>query len=349
MRDFGELNYVKPVLAQARSIIRHIRSNSVLASKLEELQRPEQPIPLICPPGSRHCASMGMCERLMALKGVLGTLVALPVWDAARAQTRADRQTRFDAVKEVLEFDAFWDLLQLIIAGMAPISELLKQADRDQPNIGTAYAAVQQLRESIVEKKLKLCEDPGVAEERRSQVAAIFDERIGFVNQPVYRAAYALNPKYRTERISAEILLDVDAVVVQCMGAEQGQKAMEVFRNDYITGRSITASMEKAANVVQSAEWWSVFGEGLQPLANFAMRLLSQCPSATPCGNDLSQPQHNFVLNEQRNRLGQKRARDLVNVFQNFGATKRAKTYQMGRCLESTHCEEDESAFSDAD
>jgi hypothetical protein len=53
------------------------------------------------------------------------------------------------------------------------------------------------------------------------------------------------------------------------------------------------------------------------------MRLLAQVPSASACERNWSA--YKFVHSEKRNRLGKKRARDLVNVFQNMRAVKRAK------------------------
>jgi hypothetical protein len=80
--------------------------------------------------------------------------------------------------------------------------------------------------------------------------------------------------------------------------------------------------METAAKQLPPHGWCEVYGEQLQPLAGIAMCLLAQVPSSSACERKLSA--YNFVHSEERNRLRKKRARDLVNVFQNLRAVKRA-------------------------
>ena len=53
------------------------------------------------------------------------------------------------------------------------------------------------------------------------------------------------------------------------------------------------------------------------------MRLLSQVPSASASERNWSA--YKFVHSEKRTRLGKKRARDLVSVFQNLRAIRRAR------------------------
>jgi hypothetical protein len=63
--------------------------------------------------------------------------------------------------------------------------------------------------------------------------------------------------------------------------------------------------------------------EQLQPRNDIVMRLLAQVPSPSACERNWSACK--LVHSEKRSRLGKKRARDLVNVFQNMSAVKHAK------------------------
>jgi hypothetical protein len=58
-----------------------------------------------------------------------------------------------------------------------------------------------------------------------------------FVLKPVYRAAFALNPRYRTESFSGEILSDLEQVLERTLGAEESIKALTAFQSYYGTGQ----------------------------------------------------------------------------------------------------------------
>lgn len=164
---------------------------------------------------------------------------------------------------------------------------------------------------------------------------------MGFIMQPVYRAAYALNPRYRTETFDNEVMDDLEYVLNRTLGEDAGADALTVFRGFYVTGRRVTDAAQKAAKRVQPHEWWQVYGDRLQPLGRVAMRLLAQIPSASACERNWSA--YKFVHSEKRNRLGKKRARDLVNVFQNLRAVKRAKEGGMNFACEYSASEEEEN------
>jgi hypothetical protein len=81
------------------------------------------------------------------------------------------------------------------------------------------------------------------------------------------------------------------------------------------------------------------------------MRLLAQVPSASACERNWSA--YKFVHSEKRNRLGKKRARDVVNAFQNLRATKGSRVAEMdigqivsnsGDDLEVEHSDRDGSS-----
>ena len=88
--------------------------------------------------------------------------------------------------------------------------------------------------------------------------------------------------------------------------------------------------MENAAKRLSPHEWWSVYGSHMVPLANIAMKLLAQVPSASACERNWSS--YKFIHSPRRNKQGKKRSRDLVCVFQNMRAVKRAREAGIDLC-----------------
>ncbi|KAK2970929.1 hypothetical protein RJ640_026581, partial [Escallonia rubra] len=62
--------------------------------------------------------------------------------------------------------------------------------------------------------------------------------------------------------------------------------------------------------------WWEQFGNNCPDLHTFAIRVLSQCTSATGCERNWSA--FEFIHSKKRNRLEHKRLNDLIFVRYNL-------------------------------
>jgi len=67
--------------------------------------------------------------------------------------------------------------------------------------------------------------------------------------------------------------------------------------------------------------WWEQFGNDTPELQKFAIRVLSQCCSATGCERNWSV--FEFIHSKNRNRLEHKRLNDLVFVRYNLKIKQR--------------------------
>ena len=68
-------------------------------------------------------------------------------------------------------------------------------------------------------------------------------------------------------------------------------------------------------NLFSLVAWWEQFGNDTAELQKFAIRVLSQCYSATGCERNWSV--FEFIHSKRRNRLEHKRLNDLVFVCYN--------------------------------
>lgn len=347
MKDFGKLEYVKKVLSQANCITNLVRNSDRLSSTLESLQAPQKPLVLLNPGETRFCASITMCARLLRLKEYVEELASSDMWDTARDKAPKDRRAVFKRARTAIKKKSFWQGLGYVVNAMEPMKEVLRLADSDEPSMGFAYSALLSLQQSISEHEMKLSNNPITARKRRTDVKRIVDNRMEFIMQPIYRAGYALNPHYRTETFDEDVMIDLEYVLTRMLGQDEGTDALAVFQTQYCTGRGLSEAMEKARKRLQPHEWWKVYGARLQPLAKVAMRILAQIPSASACERNWSS--YKFIHNEKRNKLGKKRARDLVSVFQNMRAVKRAKEGGMIFSCDVTLNDEEEGECEQAD
>jgi hypothetical protein len=103
---------------------------------------------------------------------------------------------------------------------MEPMQEVLRSADIDEPSMGVASSSPLDLRSSIDEREWKLGDHPTIAKRRGEDVKNSINKRMDFVVKPMYRAAYALNPRYRTEHFSADVESDLQKVLEIILGDE---------------------------------------------------------------------------------------------------------------------------------
>jgi hypothetical protein len=147
-----------------------------------------------------------MCARLLQLKEVVQELAGSDVWATARSKAPGDRKPVFDPVRKSVERPAFWGSLQRITNTMDSMRDVLRLADSDEPSMGIANTYLLNLRSCMEERELKLSENPATANKRREDVKRIMYKRMEFILKPVYRAAFALNPRYPTASFSGIVL-----------------------------------------------------------------------------------------------------------------------------------------------
>jgi hypothetical protein len=117
-----------------------------------------------------------------------------------------------------------------------------------------AYSALMDLLDSIASREFKLSDTPCIAKKLREAVVKIIDSRIVFIVQPLYRAAFALNHRFRVPEFPAEVLTDLEDVLVLCLGEQEGIRAFTVFPSYDTTDRGVTERMEKAAKSLPPRE-----------------------------------------------------------------------------------------------
>ena len=102
------------------------------------------------------------------------------------------------------------------------------------------------------------------------------------------------------------------------------------------------------AKSMDAGEWWSLYGYETPILMKLAQSVLSQTTSASACERNWSAYDH--IQSKKRNRLGDKRCKDLVYVYTNqrlFDSRKRR--YDPIRWLDVETIDDDFNETEDAE
>jgi hypothetical protein len=157
---------------------------------------------------------------------------------------------------------------------------------------------------------LKFHTNRAECEKRRADVQRLVRSRWDFLHQPIYSAAYALNPAFLGHSIPEKVIEELNVVLLKLCSRSTTftrlKKEWEEFR-DY-DGPGVDDAESEAPH-----EWWLAHGRKWPNLKAIAMRILAQCPSSSPSERNWSA--YGFVHSKIRNHLTQARAEKLVYMF----------------------------------
>ncbi|KAL4620036.1 hypothetical protein ACB092_06G125300 [Castanea dentata] len=206
----------------------------------------------------------------------------------------------------VLEDKEFWLQCQQIVKISEPLVRVLRLVDGDEkPSMGYLYEAMDKAKENI---KARLKNKISAYIPFTSVIDARWDKQL---HSPLHAAGCYLNPGIffkpsfkKQKEITKGLLSTITSLSSQI---EAYKKALGDF------GMPMAIRQHEKLNPVA---WWEQFGNDTPELQKFAIRVLSQCCSATGCERAWST--FEFIHSKRRNRLEHKRLNDLVFVRYNL-------------------------------
>ncbi|XP_065634100.1 uncharacterized protein LOC112022367 [Quercus suber] len=185
--------------------------------------------------------------------------------------------------KIVLKDYSFWSQCKNIVRVSEPLVRVLRLVDGDEkPAIGYLYEAMDKAKEEI-KKRLK-------------NKVFLYGNYIRVIDARWDKQLHS--PLHAADKISSQL--------------DEYKKSIGDF------GTSLAIRQRERLNPVS---WWEQFGLGAPDLQSFAIRVLSQCCSATSCERNWST--FEYVHSKKRNRLEHKRVNDLVFVHYNLRLQER--------------------------
>ncbi|XP_075669714.1 uncharacterized protein LOC142639412 [Castanea sativa] len=216
----------------------------------------------------------------------------------------------------VLEDKEFWLQCQQIVKISEPLVRVLHLVDGDEkPSIGYLYEAMDKAKENI---KARLKNKISTYIPFTSVIDARWDKQL---HSPLHAAGCYLNPGIffrpsfkKQKEITKGLLSTITRLVPDPDEQDTLSSQIEAYKKalgDF--GMPMAIRQREKLNLVA---WWEQFGNDTPELQKFAIRVLSQCCSATGCERAWST--FEFIHFKRRNRLEHKRLNDLVFVRYNL-------------------------------
>ncbi|XP_059076405.1 uncharacterized protein LOC131078326 [Cryptomeria japonica] len=270
-------------------------------------------VELLKPADTRFASYFILLDCLCEVKGALCSMVVSDAWVAWK-QSTSDIAVEVRAM--VLD-EHFWADVKFVVDFIKPICEVIKFADSDKACLGEVYEAIDSMCERV--KKITDAKDISLY----PLIEAKLHGRWNKLNTPLHCAAYALNPKWydievtkkRAPHQDREVMKGFWAAVKKIYGRGEEASVMRTQWNKFSRGQGDFASVEAIYDMKvkkDPIEWWWNHGSEAPELQSFAIRLLSQVASSSSCERNWST--YGFIHSLKRNRLGSKKAENLVYI-----------------------------------
>lgn len=280
-----------------------------------------------------------MLHRLVKVKSPLKQLVTSEEWDTWK---RNNEYALY--IESQLLSAPFWDNIEKYVKVLWPVMAMFRMVDRDEPVMGTVYEGIDQMLEQIKEI-LKEYKD---GSDEYEEIRELAQERWEMLHSPLHATAFVLNPMwfmkqpYKDKDVMKGWRKTLDRV-----GKDEDDKTeYKAQLSKYIglqgdfAESSALADMQKISPIA----WWENYGTGTPMLQRLAIRVLSQVSSASACERNWST--YGFIHSTKRNRLGHKKADDLVYVHSNLRLISRKEpSYSSGPCQAWDVLEEDRDSM----
>jgi hypothetical protein len=340
LEDYGKLPHVAKILAEAREIVKFVRSHHKSLYLWRELGASE---PLL-PGETRFATQFLMSESLLKNKSVAIELVNSREW---APWLKGKKYRKFaEELRARINNTAWWDSFENCVFVCDPLIALLRDCDGSKPIMGKVYYRMHAALFAVQENTL-------LTETERKALVKIIEHRWGYLHNEYHAAGYALDPEYHEvnhssmTKIMKELRVvfrrhyhDNDMLYHQCIAEFQAYKSKRV-------SAFTEASVFEMAKTTPSWEWWATWGGELPALQAVAMKVLSKRSAASSCEHLWSKFKN--VWTTARANLGVAKAIKLVMISTNLFLLRYAAHFDIDKQLIEWQEEPEESDDDDDD
>ncbi|KAH9292112.1 hypothetical protein KI387_042698 [Taxus chinensis] len=308
LKDIGRFQWISELIEKGRKIQMFICNHH----QTQAIYRRYAKVELLKPADTRFASFFILLDHLYAVKGALCSIVVSDAWAAWRQSTS---ETAVEVRKMVLD-NLFWVDVKFVVDFIQPICEVIRFADSDKPCLGEVYEEIDSMCERI--RKITDSKDPSLYPLIKEKVHGRWNK----LNTPLHCVAYALNPKWydievtnkRAPYEDREVMKEFWVAVKKIYGRGEEASTIRTQWNMFSRGRGQFSTVEALYDMhaKDPIEWWWNHGSEAPELQSFAIRLLSQVASSSSCERNWST--YGFIHSLKRNRLGSKKAENLVYI-----------------------------------
>ncbi|XP_030945732.1 uncharacterized protein LOC115970212 [Quercus lobata] len=267
---------------------------------------------------TRFATNFLSLQSMLRFKKELRQMFTCDKWlSCSHAKTAVGKQIS----KIVLEDYAFWSQCKHIVKVSEPLVRVLHLVDGDEKlAMGYLYEAMDKAKEEI---KRRLKNKVSLYGHYVRVIDTRWDKQLHsplhaadcFLNLAIYfRPSFKRQNEVQRGLLSTLMRFVPDPDIQDKISSQLDEYKKSI--GDFST--SLAIRQQERLNLVS---WWEQFGLGAPDLQSFAIRVLSQCCSATGCERNWST--FVYVHSKKRNRLEHKRVNDLVFVHYNLRLRER--------------------------
>ena len=319
LEDWGKEATFKELTVMGKRICKYIRIRHVPMALFRQFS---PNLSLLLPAETRFACQFLMIRRLLKVKAALVQVVVHQKWEEY-VNTLFNRQngTRAHAlaslVRQTILDETFWGRCENFVHLVEPALVTLRTFDGQKPAMGRAWLAMNNLKNHVFAlRDAPFLLDPVIASRFEEQ----FNSRWKMMLTDLHYAGALLNP-YLTDCV--ELQRDGGAKRARNRVLRHLSGSLRVDHNEvmneltHFEERTGPYGPLEAPDIretrMQPHQWWQRVGGDALPV--IAKRILSLTCSASSCERNWSM--YSFVHNKVRNRLGVKKAEDLVYIYTN--------------------------------
>ncbi|XP_059066852.1 uncharacterized protein LOC131035275 [Cryptomeria japonica] len=228
-------------------------------------------------------------------------------------------------VRALILSEKWWDDVEYVLNFTEPIMSMIRYADTDRPCLGEIYDGMDCMVEKIKEVINRKENDP--TETFFKVVQKIVVDHWNKMTTPLHLLAFALTPKFYSAEIlatprrvppyrDAEVASGYRAAFKKIYQDEETRNIVMREFGQFVSAKNHDVVALNARYGMDADEWWYVHGQGSIYLQPLAIKLNSQVASSSSAERNWST--YSFIHSVKRNRLGAKKAEDLVYVHSNL-------------------------------
>ncbi|KAI3858678.1 hypothetical protein MKX03_027381, partial [Papaver bracteatum] len=269
---------------------------------------------------NRFTTSFLSMESILTQKCGLVAMMNSDEWTKSKYANGDDGKR----ITRILKEASFWSDLQFCIRMLKPLVDVVRVMYLDEePSMGNIYHAMDKMRKKIL---CLLLGEPKNSATLNRVLKIVDTHRMDQLHQPLYAAAYYLNPSiYFTIQSENEKTLEGNADIKRgLMDAIKMLYPDEVKQDKIIDQLVVYRSAEgmmgdpaavRKRETTPPFEWWVTWGSEVPELQEFARKVLGLTCSASPYETNWSA--FNNLHSKKRNKLEHQKLNDLIFVMYN--------------------------------
>jgi len=270
---------------------------------------------------TRFASKLLMLERYLRLRPVLELLVVNPGYKAWLSQQKADTKIAAEGAKKTIQSTEHWLAVERTHKLLNPVLKLLRLTDgKSGATLGKVYHLMSNLANEYDN------EIEGLDNTVRENMWSIFMARWTYFHEPIFTAAYFLDPEFIKGEGSAEEERDFrDVLRIVCAGPHCPFKisdmttqwaSLQTALRVQSHGMNEEEAFSAAAKKMPSFEWARVYLYNWPGIQYVGGRLAALACSASGCEHSWSI--EGWIHSKKRNRLSQTCVERLVRTHTNL-------------------------------